>query len=57
MDRSAELDTPPRRVCLQDMRRHDEYERALALVESGGRDPAAGHPERPAELAPSSTTT
>jgi hypothetical protein len=57
MDRSAELDTPPGRVCLQDMRRHDEYGRALALVESGGRDPAAGHPERPAELAPSNTTT
>jgi hypothetical protein len=55
MDRSAELETPPRRVCLQDRRRHYEHERALALVESGGRDPAAGRPRRRAELAPSST--
>ncbi len=37
--RSAELQTPPRRIRLQDMRRHDENERALALVVFDRRDP------------------
>jgi hypothetical protein len=44
MDQSAELQTPPKRFRLQDMRRYDVHERALALVESGGRDPAAAQP-------------
>jgi hypothetical protein len=50
---SAELETRPSWVRLRDMRRYDDHERALALVGSGGGDPGAAQPERPAELAPS----
>ena len=56
MDRSAELQTPPVRICLQDMRRYDVYERALALAESVGRDRATDQSQRSAELAVSSTS-
>jgi hypothetical protein len=52
-DRSAELETRPGWAWLRVMRRYDEYERALALVESGEGDPAAAQSQRPAELAPS----
>ena len=52
-DRSAELETWPGWAWLRVMRRYDEYERALALAESGAGDPAAAEPQRPAELTPS----
>jgi hypothetical protein len=52
-DRSDELETRPGRGRLRVTRRFDEYERALALVESGEADSAAAQPQRPAELAPS----
>jgi hypothetical protein len=52
-NRSLELQTRPGWAWLRVMRCYDEYERALALVESGGNDPAATQPRRPAELAPS----
>ncbi len=52
-DRSAELETRPGWAWLRVMRRYDEYQRALALVESGGGDPPATEPQRPAELTPS----
>jgi hypothetical protein len=42
-DRSAELETRPGWAWLRVMRRYDEYQRALALVESerpGGAEPA-----------------
>jgi hypothetical protein len=57
MDKSAEFPILPGQVCLQDMRRYDEYERAMALVESSERDAAAAQPRRPAELAVSSTSS
>jgi hypothetical protein len=53
LDRSAELETRPGWAWLRIMRRYDEYERAMALVESVGGDPVAVEPQRPAELAPS----
>ena len=52
-DRSAELETAPGWAWMLVMRRYDEYERALALVESGGGDLAAAESQRPAELTPS----
>ena len=52
-DRSAELETRPGWAWLRVMRRYDDYERALALLESGGGDPAAAESQRPAELTPS----
>ncbi len=52
-DRSAELETRPGWAWLRVMRRYDEYERALALVESCGDDPPLAPSQRPAELSPS----
>ena len=52
-DRGAELETRPGWAWLRVMRRYDEYERALALVESGEPDPAAVRPQRSAEITPS----
>ncbi len=52
-NRSIELQTRPGWAWLRVVRRYDEYERALALVESGGGDLAAAQPRRPTELAPS----
>jgi hypothetical protein len=52
-DRSAELETRPGWAWLKVMRRYDEYERALASVESGRGDPAPAEPQRPAEPTPS----
>lgn len=52
-DRSAELQTRAGWAWLRVMWRYDEYEHALALVESAGGDPATTRPERSAELAPS----
>ena len=51
-DRSAELEARPGWAWLRVMRRYDEYERALALVEPGAGDLAAAEPQ-PAELTPS----
>jgi hypothetical protein len=52
-DRSAELEGRPGWAWLRVIRRYDEYERALALVESSGGDLAAAEPRRTAELTPS----
>ena len=52
-NRSPELQARPGWAWLRVMRRYDEYERALALVESGGDDLTAAQPQRPAEPAPS----
>lgn len=52
-NRGPELQTRPGWVWLRVMRRYDEYERALALVGSGGSGSATTQPQRPAELAPS----
>ncbi len=51
--RSVELETRPGWIRLRDLRRYNEYQRALALVESAGGDPAAAEPQRPSELTPS----
>ncbi len=52
-DRAAELEKRPGWAWLRVMRSYDEYERALAFVQSGAGDPAAAEPQRPAELTPS----
>jgi hypothetical protein len=52
-DRSAELETRRGWAWLRVTRRYDEYERALALVESVEGDQPAARAQRPAELAPS----
>jgi hypothetical protein len=52
-NRSPELQIRLGWVWLRVIRRYDEHERPLALVGSGGGDPAATQPQRPAELAPS----
>jgi hypothetical protein len=51
-NQGPELQTRLGRVWLPVMRRYDEYERALAFVESVERDPPATPVKRPAELAP-----
>jgi hypothetical protein len=48
-DRSSELRTRPGWAWLRVMRRYDEYERALALVGSAGRDPAAAQVQHPVD--------
>jgi hypothetical protein len=45
-DRSAELETRSGWAWLRVMRRYDEYERALALVESAGLEPTATSSQR-----------
>jgi hypothetical protein len=52
-DRSGELEIRPGWAWLRVVRRYDEYERALALLESSGGCPAAAEPQCPAELTPS----
>jgi hypothetical protein len=52
-DRSAELEARPGWAWLRVMRRYDEYERALALLQSGADDDTAAEPQRPAEHTPS----
>jgi hypothetical protein len=49
--RIAELETQPGWRWLRVTRRYDEYQRTLALVESGEGDLTVAQPQRPAELA------
>jgi hypothetical protein len=51
--RRPELETPPGWAWLRVMRRYDDYECALAAVESGAGDATARQSQLPAELAPS----
>jgi hypothetical protein len=52
-DRRPELESHAGWAWLRVMRRYDEYERALAWVESEANDQATANPQLPAELAPS----
>lgn len=51
-DRSAELESRPGWAWLRVMRRYDEYERALAFIESAERDAKLAEPRRATELTP-----